>query len=317
MRFDAFDTDNMLKDSLGGLGHSSIFMRFLGGGGSESVSRFTRGQSNIFKKIMRDMALPEIGEPGPSYSGRRVAPFAPLQEQAFKFAGGLPQTVQAEAFQPADSAQIERQFQPTAQFARRGFQQETIPAIMAALGAQGMARSSGAADILGRQGRNLELGLADQLGRQQFGAQQAALSRQAQVPALSSQLSSQLANLGVMQRGLKQEQIGAGREQFMEQQPIYNPSLGLATSLLDVQPFAISQKAPGFGQQLATSFLPTAAAPLLFGTAGAGGAAGTAGLLGTGGLGASMSSLGAGLGTSMSGLGAGLGGAAASLAALI
>ena len=145
-----------------------------------------------------------------------------------------------------DPAQIAQQFQPTAQFARQGFQQETIPAIASAVGFGGGARSSGFQNILSREGRNLELGLASQLGQQQFGAQQAALGRQFQLPG-------QLAGLGGIQQAFPEAQRQFGLQQFVAGAPEADPRLGFIgpafTSAFDTavqQGFATT----GLGTQL-------------------------------------------------------------------
>lgn len=186
-------------------------------------------QAQAILNQLMGLAGPQIGQIG-RVPPSELGPLGPsaLQQQAFGFAGRLPSFLQGPAFQPFDPAQITAQFQPTAQFARQGFQQETIPAIMAALGATGTARSSGAANILGRQGRNLELGLASQLGQQQFGAQQAQLGRQAMLPGLAGQMGGQMANIGALQRGIPGEQQAFELSRYMAQDPFRNPAIALA-----------------------------------------------------------------------------------------
>ncbi len=206
-------------------GASDLFGNINLGGTDPSVS--TRQQSLLtgpqreLQDLIANFAQSNIG--GPSRTpGSELGPLGPsqLQQQAFGLAGQLPQQL---GFDPQ---QITTQFQPTANFARQGFQQETIPAILAALGAQGANRSSGAANIIARQGRNLELGLAAQLGQQQFGAQQASLGRQAQLP-------SQIANLGSLQRGIGQEAQQFRLGQFQQADPFANPALNLGLSALN------------------------------------------------------------------------------------
>lgn len=212
---------------------------------------------------------PQISTEG-RVPGQEFAPGGPgqLQQQAF----GLPGFGQAqEAFGQSlgfDPQQITQQFQPTADFARQGFNEQTIPAIMAALGQQGAARSSGAADILGREGRNLELGLASQLGQQQFGAAESARGRGFQAPGQALNFASQLANLGTQQRGIGEEQNAFNLQRFQAQDPLRNPAINLALQASGQQSFGqpgIIPGTPGLGQQL----LPLAGSAL--------GAAGQAG----------------------------------------
>lgn len=200
----------------------------LGGGGGrtsgqsvQQVSTRTPQELALLEQL-RGLVQPQIGQPGrvpPSALGP-VGPSA-LQQQAFGLAGQLPQQL---AFDPA---QITQQFQPTAEFARQGFQQETIPAIANAVGFGGGARSSGFQDILAREGRNLELGLASQLGQQQFGAQQAAFGRQFQLPG-------QIANIGAVQRGVGAEQQAFELQRFGQQDPFRNPAITLALQSLGI-----------------------------------------------------------------------------------
>lgn len=229
-----------------------------GGGGGRTTGQSvqqedirTPEQLGILNRLI-SLAQPQIGQAGrvpPSGLG----PLGPsqLQQQAFDFAGGLPETLQGPAFGAFEPTQYDpSQFasqvmDPISQFARRGFQQETIPAIMGGLGFQGAARSSGAADILGREGRNLELGLASQfapmqfgaqqahLGRQ-FGAEQAQLGRQAALPGIAGQMGGQLANIGALQRGIPGEQQAFELSRFMQQDPFRNPAINLALQSIGI-----------------------------------------------------------------------------------
>lgn len=231
----------------GGLLGGQLF----GGGGGGSQARVQR-QAGTFpeqQQLLRQLASflqPQIGA-APRVPGMELGPVgpSPLQQQAFGLAGQLPQQ---QAFDPS---QITAAMQPVGQFARQGFQQETIPAIMGALGAQGAARSSGAADILAREGRNLELGLAAQFGPMQFGAQQAALGRQMQLP-------TQMANIGAVQRGIPAEQQQFGLQRFQAADPLRSPALPLALQTAGQPSFQaenlIRQGTPGMLQQ----FLPLA-----------------------------------------------------------
>lgn len=228
-----------------------------GGGGSQSQvvpqSTIRPGQGSLLDRLT-GFLQPQIGQAG-RVPGQELGPVgaSPLQQEAFGFASGLPNFLQSQAFQPSDPAQVAQQFQPTADFARRGFQEQFIPSIQGALGAQGAARSSGAADIIGREGRNLELGLAAQLGQQQFGAQQAALGRQAQLPGLAGQTATQLANLGQLQRGIGAERQAFNLQRFQAQDPLRNPALSLGLQSAGLQSFGqpgIIPGTPGTFQQL-------------------------------------------------------------------
>ena len=234
---------------------------FSGGGGGSQPSVSTQQQDLLrpsqigIVDALANFLRPQIGQ-APRVPGAEFGPVGPsqLQQQSFDFAGGLPNFLQGQAFQQFDPNQITQQFQPTADFARQGFQQETIPAIMAALGASGTARSSGATDILARQGRNLELGLAAQLGQQQFGAQQALLGRQAALPGIAGQLGSQLANIGGLQRGISGEQQAFDLQRFQAQDPLRNPALGLSQQVAGLPSFSnlniVQPGTPGTLQQL-------------------------------------------------------------------
>ncbi|KKN24783.1 hypothetical protein LCGC14_0891470 [marine sediment metagenome] len=230
-----------------------------GGGGRTSGQSLQQAptqspQQQALLNRLIGFAQPQIGQVG-RVPGQELGPIGPsaLQQQAFGLAGQLPQQL---AFDPA---QITQQFQPTAQFVRQGFQQETIPAIAGAVGFGGGARSSGFQDILAREGRNLELGLAAQLGQQQFGAQQASLGRQFQLPG-------QIANIGALQRGIPAEQQAFGLARFQQQDPLRNPAITLALQSLGIptqeniafqgfrQPSTLESLLPAAGQVLGGAF---------------------------------------------------------------
>ena len=198
------------------------------GQGVQSASTLQPFQSDLLRNIA-GVAAPQIGQPGrvPPSSLGPVGP-SQLQQQAFGFAGGLPDFLQGPAFQPPNVDQITQQFQPTADFARQGFREETIPAIAGAAGFGGGARSSGFQNVLARQGRNLELGLASQLGQQQFGAQQNFLNRAGALPGLGAQISGQLANLGALQRGIPGEQQAFELARFQAADPLRSPAISTA-----------------------------------------------------------------------------------------
>ena len=182
------------------------------------VEKLTPEQQRLVA-LLSGKAAPAIqGITGATIPGMEFAPGGPsgLQEQAFGMAG--------------------QDFMgPIGQFARQGFQQETIPAIMGALGSQGMARSSGAADILGRQGRNLELGLASQFAPMRL------------------QQAGMMAGLGGMQRGIGEEQTQFGLQRFMAGTPEQDPRLGfIGPAFTSAYDTAVQQGffSPGLGSQL-------------------------------------------------------------------
>ena len=145
-----------------------------------------------------------------------------------------------------DPQRVAQQFQPVADFARQGFQQEAIPAIAGAAGFGGTARSSGFQDILAREGRNLELGLAAQLGQQQFGAFNQSQQFQQQLPG-------QLAGLGGLQGSFPEAQRLFNLQNFQAAAPERDPRLGFIgpafTSAFDT---AITQRGAGLGASLLT-----------------------------------------------------------------
>lgn len=240
---------NWLLPALGGLVGGSL----LGGGGGgrttgqslEQAPTRTPEQMRILNQLI-GLAGPQIGQPGmvpPSALGP-LGPSA-LQQQAFGQAGQLPGQMRF------DPSQITSAMQPVGQYAQQMFQQESIPAIMGALGSQGMARSSGAADILGRQARNLGMGLGAQFGPMQFQGMQGALGRQMQVPG-------QMANIGALQRGIPAERQAFELSRFMQQDPFRSPAIQLALQSLGI-PTTENIAFQGYRQpSLMESILPAA-----------------------------------------------------------
>lgn len=235
-----------------------------GGGGRTTGQSLQQAETRSPEQIamlnrLIGFAQPQIGQPGripPSGLG----PLGPsgLQQQAFGFAGGLPQTLQSSAFGQFDPSQITGAMAPVGEFAQNMFQQETIPGIMGALGAQGMARSSGAIDILGRQGRNLGLGLASQFGPMQFQGQQAQLGRQAAIPGIAGQMSGQMANIGALQRGVPGERQAFELSRYMQQDPFRSPAINLALQSIGI-PTTENIAFQGYRQpSMLESFLPAA-----------------------------------------------------------
>lgn len=227
------------------------------GQSTQQVDKFTPDQMRLVSELVR-VAGPAIGNvQGATIPGQEFAPGGPgpLQQQAFGLASQLPGQM---AFDPS---QINQAMQPVGDFAQNMFQQETIPGIMGGLGYQGAARSSGAADILGREGRNLSMGLAGQFAPMQYGAQQASLGRQQQLPG-------QLAGMGAIQQGFPEAQRQYGLQQFMAGAPEQDPRLGFIgpafTSAYDtaVQQGVASQ---GLGSQLIGTGASLGMAKIMFG----------------------------------------------------
>jgi hypothetical protein len=213
---------------------------------TKKVKSLTKSQRQLVNEFVKSVLPAVHGVTGATIPGMEFAPPGPsdLQAQAFGLAGQMPAIFEGG---------IQGMMEPVGQYARQGFQQETIPAIMGALGAEDMAESSEAARILGREGRNLELGLASRFAPWQMGLNQ----MQMQAPGI-------MTGLGTQQRGIGQEQTQFGLQRFMAGRPQADPRLGFIgpafTSAYDtaVQPGAYSQ---GMGTQLSTL-----AAALMLGT---------------------------------------------------
>lgn len=209
----------------------------------------TPEQMEILNRLI-GLAQPQIGQQGrvpPSALGP-LGPSA-LQEQAFGLAGQMPGM-----FAPGPGG-ISQAMAPVSQFAQQQFEQEYTPAIMGALGREGMARSSGAANILGRQARNLNLGLAAQFAPMQFQGQMG--------------MPGQMANIGALQRGIPGEQQAFELSRFMQQDPLRNPAINLALQSIGT-PTTENIAFQGYRQpSMLESFLP--AAGMMMGGAFAGG----------------------------------------------
>lgn len=184
-----------------------------GGGGRTSgqslqqAPTLTPQQLAILNKVI-GFAKPQIGLPGrvpPSTLGP-LGP-SPLQKEAFGLAGQMPGL-----FAPGPTG-ISQAMAPVSEFAQSQFGEQYVPAIMGALGREGMARSSGAPEILGRQARNLNLGMASQFA----------------LPQLQGQLGvpGQLANIGTLQRGIPGERQSFELSRFMQADPLRSPAINL------------------------------------------------------------------------------------------
>lgn len=206
------------------------------------VEKLTPAQEQLVAQLARQAGPAISAVQGATIPGQQFAPGgpSPLQQQAFGLAEQLPGQLQF------DPSRIAGQFEPVAEFARRGFQEETIPAIAGAAGFSGTARSSGFQDILAREGRNLELGLASQLGQQQIGAFERAQDRTGQLPGV-------LAGIGGLQGSFSEAQRLFNLQNFQAAAPERDPRLGFIgpafTSAFDT---AITQQGAGLGASLLT-----------------------------------------------------------------
>ena len=201
----------------------------------QQVPKLTKEQEQLVK-LLTQRATPAIqGVGGATIPGMEFAPGGPsgLQSQAFNIMGQMPSM-----FAPGQGG-ISQAMKPVGDYAQSMFQQETIPAIMAALGGEGMARGSGAAGILGREGRNLSMGLASQFAPMQ-------MQGQMQMPGM-------MAEMGGLQRGIGEEQTQYGLQRFMQGAPEADPRLGfIGPAFTSAYDTAVQQGAysPGLGSQL-------------------------------------------------------------------
>jgi len=205
---------------------------FSGGVKGQSVSqidKLTPAQAELVQALAAQAGPAVSRVQGATIPGMEFAPTGPseLQQQAFDIAGQLPSLYE-------DIGQ--GTLGPIGKYARRGFQEETIPAIMGALGYGGAARSSGAADILGREGRNLELGLASQFA------------------PMYLQLPSILGQAGREQRAFPEAKREFELQRFMGGAPEADPRLGfIGPAFTSAYDTAVQQGfyQPGIGTQLA------------------------------------------------------------------
>ena len=199
------------------------------------VDKLTPEQQRLVSLLSKKAqpAIQAVG--GATVPGMEFAPGGPsaLQQQAFSLGGQMPGM-----FAPGPGG-ISQAMAPVSDFANMNFRQETIPSIMGALGAQGMDRSSGAAQMLGREGRNLNLGLASQFAPMQFQGQM--------------NMPNQLAGLGQLQRGIGEEQNQFGLQRFMAGAPEQDPRLGfIGPAFTSAYDTAVQQGfySPGLGTQI-------------------------------------------------------------------
>lgn len=219
---------------------------FGGGGDSQptsvqQVQTLNAGQQGLLQRLISQIQ-PQIGQPGIRAGGAGA-----LQQQAF----GVPGLGQAQqAFGQSigfDPSQINQALAPVGQFAQNLFQNRITPSILGALGQQGAARSSGAADILGRAGSDLASQISSQFAPLQFGALQQSLQRGFQAPQAALGAAGQLFNLGSGQRGI-------GEQQRQSSSPFFNPALNFLGPALGTPAFGNIAtpgfRTPGIGEQL-------------------------------------------------------------------
>ena len=252
--------DSVLPAAIG-FGAGLLGSRGGGGGSGPSVATTQQdvlrpGQISSIDKLT-GFLNPQIGQ-APRVPGTQLGPVGPgaLQQQAFGLAQQLPGQMQF------DPQQITSAMQPVGDYAINLFQNRISPDIMNTLGGAGVARSSGAAEVLGRAGTGLASNIAAQFAPMQFQGFQAAQNRQANLPA-------QLANIGGIQQGFPAEQRAFDLQRFQAQDPLRNPALELALRTAGLSSFenqnVVTPGTPGMFQQLL---------PLAGQTIGAAGAAG-------------------------------------------
>lgn len=201
--------------------------------------------------------------------GQSLAGFDPSQAQGFLGQGA---DFLTQAGQGLDPQRILDALEPGRQLALNTFEQDIVPFLGERFGA-----TSGASGAFNKQlaesGANLALGISAQaapfLGQaalQQPGLDLSAAGRAGEFAQLPGQLAlqggqigsqgvdllSQLFNIGGLQQGQQQAQLGAAQQVFNEQQAFNNPFLNLLGPALNTQAFQTSfqQPAPGLGAQL-------------------------------------------------------------------
>ncbi len=151
--------DSVLPAAIG-FGAGLLGSRGGGGGSGPSVATTQQdvlrpGQISSIDKLT-GFLNPQIGQ-APRVPGTQLGPVGPgaLQQQAFGLAQQLPGQMQF------DPQQITSAMQPVGDYAINLFQNRISPDIMNTLGGAGVARSSGAAEVLGRAGTGLAAELPD------------------------------------------------------------------------------------------------------------------------------------------------------------
>ena len=204
-----------------GMFHSSILRRFKGSSGSSSapapqqVNKLTPEQEELVKALT-EQAMPAVkGVTGATIPGDEFAPQGPtgLQQQAINSGYGLADQMKF------DPNRINAAMKPVGDYAQSMFQDESIPAIMGALGGEGSARSSGAANILGKEAGKLSQGLAAQFAPMQYSGYENAQNRQMQIPGMEAQMGGMEASFGNAQREFD-------LSRFMADAPEADPRLG-------------------------------------------------------------------------------------------
>ncbi len=196
----------------------------------------------------------QIGRGAPVYEGELVSGASPLQQQAFGLAAGYGSDVatrnrqlaisQILSGQPAwtsiDADPYVETFNTAVEApAMRAFSQTIIPQILQAYGAGGP--SGAVVDSLGEYGATL----ATNLGAQRAQTVDQWLARADQNRLAGAQLSadetlrpiSLAMGLGEVERGIRNEQLGAEFGRWESGQAWANPALGLIPSVLGTQAF--------------------------------------------------------------------------------
>lgn len=249
------------------------FARFGGGGGTkvEQADRYTQAQKDVLNKLAQT-ALPEIGMPGPSYGGQRLAEPSAFQTGAFDIAGMAPTgRRQFGQFQRGleniATQDINKLLAPTQQYVGRLWQEDIAPSVMEQFAGMGAAESGGAARALGRAGERTALGLASTLAPYQLQAQGQQMQAIPQAAQFPFQQAGAMYGMGQMQRGLQQQPLDLAMQKWSEQQPWNNPALNFISPILGSSPYQnvgvnkpaglgysmLSGMAPGLGMGLGSS----------------------------------------------------------------
>lgn len=213
---------------------------------------------------------PGIGA-GLDLFGQTLGQFDPTQGQGFlgQAQGALQQGLGSDPTQD-----ILKAFEPSRRLALRGFEQDIVPSLLERFGAT--SGPSGALNqALAEAGAGLELGLSAQtapfigqaalqqpglqlagagLGGQLAGVPGQLAQQGAQLGGMSTDLLSQLFNIGGLQQQLPRGIAGAEQARFQEAQPFANPFLNLAPLALGTPAF--TNVVQPQGQGLLQSLLP-------------------------------------------------------------
>ena len=227
------------------------------------------GERLAITKSINDFLRPQIGQPGPQFTGDLAPGASELQQQGFELAGsfgsGGERTAALERLLSADPAfradELEEIFQAgIARPTLRQFERDILPGIDQRFAARGIANSGVRARALALAGSDVnEQLLAARSGLQlaQIGSRERALDRVG--PAIQSSLANELSGIAVRattgetQRAIQGEQMADAFRRFLEAQPVFNPALGLLpVSLNSPIPGVQSKDRGGLGSALGT-----------------------------------------------------------------